>query len=361
MGTLRYFSGSRDPGKRSPASELMRLELKKKGKLPAVERYKFLLSKKMQEAKKEAMLAPKPGRTMSKKAEDALKQIAMKKAAKQEKVMRRMVVVQPRNWYNGSINKKGKIHDIAGNYVGRVNTKNGKIAFFSGFSGGKYKPKSLATELFIQESINKYSPYFINLRKMQEMQQGTYPVVGPSENPYRNQDVINLYGGRVASAESSAPQEVTNVFGTHQDGYMRNGVGGGGVTSLGVVSDNVWGTFADNAWGTTVDNVWGGTESNVWGGLGTGGLWGWKGVRVWGTGNGKNYLAKIARAVAAFLGFKLGRSPLHQRLRDSARNAARTGNNGTRTAGARTGGGSSGARTGGGRTGGTPRSSGRSR
>ena len=173
MGTLRYFSGSREAGKRSPASELMRIELKKKGKLPAVERYKFLLNKKIQEAKKEAMLAPKAGRVMSKKAEDALKQIAMKKAAKQEKVMRRMVVVQPRNWYNGSINKKGKIHDIAGNYVGRVNTKNGKISFFAGFAGGKYKPKSSATELFIQDSINKYSPYFINLRKMQEMQQGT--------------------------------------------------------------------------------------------------------------------------------------------------------------------------------------------
>jgi hypothetical protein len=117
------------------------------------------------------------------------------------------------------------------------------------------------------------------------------------------QDVINLYGGRTASSQ---PQEITNVFGTHQDGHVRSS--GGGVTSLGVVSDNVWGNFADNAWGTSVDNVWGTTESNVWGGLGAGGLWGWKGVKVWGTGNGVNYLSKIVNGVAALFGLRLGRS-----------------------------------------------------
>ena len=289
----------------------------------------------MQESRKQAMMNPKaspfslPGaksqqRGMSKRAEEAIKQIAMKKAAKQEKVLRRMVIVQPKNWYNGSINKKGKIFDVAGNYVGKVNTKNGNIGFFAGFESGKYKPKSTRTELFIQDSINKYSPYFINLRKMQEMQQGMYPIVGPAHEQHH--DVINLYG-RTAS---SAPQEVTNVFGTHQDGHIRQG--GGGVTSLGVMSDNVWGGFADNAWGTTVDNVWGGTESNVWGGLGAGGLWGWKGVKVWGTGNGVNYLAKISRAVAAIFGLRLGRSE-------------RSRTTGPRTAGPRTAGSSGGTRT----------------
>ena len=365
MGTLRYFSGSREAGKRSPAGELMRLELKKKGRLPAVERYKFLLNKKIQEAKKEAMLAPKPGRIMSKKAEDALKQIAMKKAAKQEKIMRRMVVVQPRVWHNGSINAKGKIHDVAGNYVGRVNTKNAKISFFSGFAGGKYKPKSSATELFIQDSINKYSPYFINLRKMQDMQQGTYPLVGSPLEGNNHNDVINLYGRTASSsyAPQQQRQEEGGVHGANQDGAFRTG--GGGVTSLGVMSDNVWGNFVDNAWGTTVDNVWGGTESNIWGGLGAGGLWGYKGVRIFGTGNGTNYLAKMANKVAAFLGFRLGKASILGSNR--GRNNGRAGNVGqraaagsSRTGGPRTtgrsGGGSSGARSGG-----APRSSGRGR
>ena len=331
---VRYFNGSRESGKRSPAGELMRLELQKKGKLPAVERYKFLLNQKLMEAKKQSMLAPKPGRVMSKRAEEALKQIAMKKAAKQQKIMRRMVVVQPKNWYNGSIDKKGKIHDVAGNYVGRVNTKNGKINFFAGFEGGKYKARSSATELFIQESINKYSPYFVNLRKMQQMQQGMYPLIGSPLDDHQ-QEVLNLHG------RTAVPQqvEITNVFGTHLDGHMRQG--GGGVTSLGVMSDNVWGGFADNAWGTAVDNVWGGTESNVWGGLGAGGLWGYKGVRIFGTGNGVNYLAKVAKAAAAIFGLNIKFGKGKDGSSGQGRNA------GPRTAGGgpRTSGGTAGART----------------
>ncbi|NBX03821.1 MAG: hypothetical protein EBR02_07180 [Alphaproteobacteria bacterium] len=331
---VRFFNGGRDNnGKKSPASELMRLEMQKKGKLSSVDRYKFLLQKKLQASKEEAMLKSShngfslPGtksgaRTMSKKAEDALKQIAMKKAAKQAKVMRQMVVVQPKNWYNGSIDKKGKIRDVAGNYVGKVNTKNGKIGFFSGFESGKYKPKSLATELFIQDSINRYSPYFINLRKMQQMQQGMYPIVGLPD-----QDVINLYG-RTAS---SAPQQITNVFGTDQDGVQRTNVG---VTAWGAVSDNVWGNFADNAWGTMVDNVWGTTESNVWGGIGGNSLWGYKGVKMWGTGNGTNYLARIASAVAAIFGLRLSRSERSNARTSggSTGGSGRTGGNAPRTA-----------------------------
>src|SRR5690348_842051 len=116
----------------------MRIEIMKKGKLPAVDRYKQILKKKMGENKEKALgNIKKPGfgfpssfkeaRKMSKLAEQKLKEVAQKKASKEAKKMRQMVIVSPRNYQNGSIDKKGKIYDIAGNVVAQVNTKNGKI------------------------------------------------------------------------------------------------------------------------------------------------------------------------------------------------------------------------------------------
>lgn len=341
---VRYFSGGRDGSGKSPASELMRIEIQKKGKMPAVERYRYLYNKKLEESQKLAKLqqpsmfgflqkkiGQKEGgnRQMSYRAEQALKQIAQRKAAKQAKIMRRMVFVQPKNFHNGSINRKGQIYDVAGNMVGKVNTKNGNIAFFAGFAGGKYKPKSLSTELLITDSINQYSPYFINLRKMQAMQNGWNPQTG-SFGP--SDEVINVY----------APPRMPlgNVHGSHEDSAGSSG-GNVGVTSWGAVSNNAWGTFNDNVWGTMVDNVWGGTESNVWGGLGGNSLWGWKGVKVWGTGNGTNYIKGITKALSALFGIKLGGS----------------GSGGERSRYSNIGRGGSSGRTGGS----VPRSSGRSR
>ncbi len=129
---------------------------------------------------------------MSKKAEEqALKQIAQKKAAKEAKALRQMVIVQPRNFTNGSIVKNGKIYDIAGNTVAKVNTKNGKIMLLGQAWAGRWVNTSrnpMMTNALIQEAINKYSPYYINLRKMQAMQQGT--VWGAAGT----QEVINIYG-----------------------------------------------------------------------------------------------------------------------------------------------------------------------
>jgi len=355
---IRYFSGGRsNNGKRSPASELMRIEIQKKGKMPAVDRYKFLLKQKLAEDRKAAMGgkthtfslpgAKQATRKMSVRAENALKQIAMKKAAQQAKIMRQMVIVQPKVYHNGRVTQKGGIYDVAGNKVGKINTKNGKIAFFGGFAGGKYKPRSLATELFIRDSIDKYSPYYINLRKMQAMQNGWNPETGQ----FGIDPNAPLYDHKPQNAQASmhaVPQLQGNVHGTHEDGHMSAGAQAG-VTSWGVVSNNVWGTYNDNVWGTMVDNVWGGAESNVWGGIGGSTLGAWKGVHVWGTGNGKNYLRGITKFLSAFLGLKGPR-------------------NGSGRSGTSGGVGSSGprmprsfGRTGGGGAGAAPRSSGRSR
>lgn len=309
MSTLRYFGGARETRKRGPAAEQMIFELQKGGKLPAADRYKRLLQKKLEENRKKLGAPEKKGFKLSNKiynpkkasprAEQALKEIAMKKAAKLAKAERKMVIVTAKNFNNGSINKKGQIFDIAGNVVGRVNLKDGKMATNLGTPIGKYKAKSYMTEVNIQNAINLHSPYFIQQRRLQQLQQMQaagmgMTVHGPMESP----DAINLYG-----FSNNADRQVTsydNAFGSNVMGPRQNV----GVTAWGAMSDNVFGTFADNVWGQSADNVWGTVSTDVWGGIGVGGLWGVKGPKIWGTGSGKNYIKGITNFLAALFGIK---------------------------------------------------------
>ncbi|MFO0388522.1 MAG: hypothetical protein ACK502_02215 [Alphaproteobacteria bacterium] len=317
MSNTRNFIGGRAGRGGNPITDLVKLEIQKGGKLPPAARYKYILKKRMEAAQglqdahgkmklkgatvdyknilgkkisdsKNKQIGNASGRFRSKRAEDALKQIAMKKAAKEAKAMRKMVIVRPQSFANGSINSKGQIYDVANNMVGQVNTKNGNMATTMGWSFGKYKPRSVMTNMAIQEAINKYSPYYINLRKMQAMQQGMVVT----------EEVVNLYG------YNSSPQQsmhMSDHYGNDASGPRQNI----GVTAWGAMSNNTWGTFADNAWGTVADNAWGTASTDVWGGISAGSLWGAKGTRIWGTGDGKNYLRKFAQAIAALFGISL--------------------------------------------------------
>jgi hypothetical protein len=235
---------------------------------------------------------------MSARAEQALKEIAMKKARKLAKEERKMVIVEARNFHNGHITKKGEVYDIAGNMVARVNIKNGSVVSNSGWGIGRYKPKSMMTNLMLQEAINKYSPYFINQRRLQMLQAqqqdfGVHGVMSP--------DVINVHGAMPASALTNNPYGAGAFGGTHEELELAARYGTDiqgprqnvGVTAWGVMSNNVHGTFADTTWGATGDNVWGTYNTDVWGGAGAGSLWGNKGVRIWGTGSGTNYIKPI--------------------------------------------------------------------
>lgn len=310
MSTIRHFNGSRETRKRGPAAEQMMFEIKKKGKLPAGERYKRLLNKKLQENREKVGLPQKKGfsfsdkiynpKKMSARAEQALKEIAMKKAAKLAKAEREMVIVAPKNFSNGSINRKGQIFDVAGNVVAKVNLKNGKMATNLGTSLGKYKARSYMTEVNIQNAINLHSPYFIQQRRLQQLQQMqaagmAMTVHGPMDSP----DTINVFGQRSGGIEHQSPSFDT-TYGSNFAGPRQNI----GVTAWGAMSDNVWGTYSDNIWGQSADNVWGMNSTDVWGGIGVGGLWGTKDVRVWGTGTGKNYIKGITNFMAALFGLK---------------------------------------------------------
>lgn len=325
MVGARYFNTGRDAGRVGVASEIARLEIIKKGKLPAADRYKQILKKKLESQKKKVMGGRvqvgfqlpgslKEARKMSKQAEQKLKELAQKKAAKEAKRIRKMVIVTPRNYHNGSLDKKGKFYDVAGNVVGQVNVKNGKMSTMHGWNLGKYKPQSYRTDITIQQAIDQHSPYFINLRKQQLLQQQgvvQYTSFGP---PAQAGDTINLYGSMNAAD--------SNFYGTDAAPARQNIT----ATSWGVRSDNVWGNFADNTWGTFADNVWGGNYSDVWGGVGAGDLWGQKGVRIWGTGSGKNYIAKFTNTIAALFGFstKKNRERLQSLNKAAARSSAPT-------------------------------------
>lgn len=352
MPGSRFFSGARESNGRSAASEMIRFEMQKKGKLEPGERYKRILKKKLAENQKKLGMKPAGfrlpgskdtgGRSMSKKAEQALKEMAAKKAAKQAKRDRQMVIVQPKNFSNGSLTKKGVIYDIAGNVVGKVNTKNGKMATNGGWSLGKYKPKNYLTNLAIQGAIDKYSPYYINLRKMQMMQQGNVL------DPNAGHDVLNIYG-RGPTHGMKSEDMAQAAYGYSKDGLLFGSYGENitgprqnvGATAWGAASDNVWGTYTDNAWGVSTDNVWGGNSSDVWGGVG-GNPFGHfaKTHRVWGTGNGKNYMKSVTSFLIAFLGLKTkGTRAAHEAFVKS-----RSGSS-SRTSVSRSPGGGGGART----------------
>lgn len=321
MGTIRFFSGGRDSGQRSIASEILKLEVQKRGKLPASERFKLIMQRKMAESQKkldEKNAAKNKGkRQMSKKAENALKEIAARKAAKESKRVRQMVVVEKKIYHNGRITAKGAVYDIAGNKVAQVSTKNGKMQTMLGTALGQYKPKSQFVNGVLVDAINKYSPYYINLRKMQAMQAaGLDPVTGQPVN----QNTINVHGNSNAAMHGGnyqpmgsmyfhnepppsnhflpAENEPFSTYGTTSGG-PRQAVGG---TAWGARSDNVWGTFTDNIWGTSADTVWGTNTSDVWGGVG-GNPWGHgKSVQFWGTGNGVNYLKSVTNLIRKFFG-----------------------------------------------------------
>lgn len=194
MSTIRFFSGSREAGKKSIAGSLARLEFDKKGKLSTPQRYSYIFKKRMKEKREEAASkldgakyrtgfstpgAVKNEYQMSDNAKKALKDVAARKAAKEAKKERKMVLVQPRTFQNGKVHSNGQVFDAAGNIVAKINPKNGKIHLMSGAMLGRYKPKSYMTDRMLQEAIDKHSPHFINLRK-QALAGQTYGVHGPA-------------------------------------------------------------------------------------------------------------------------------------------------------------------------------------
>lgn len=302
------------------------MEMNRGGKLPltSAERYKKILEQRLAEAQMKAQMSRMEG-DLSKRTRDALSEISKRKALKEEKTLRQMVVVKPRHYGNaGRIDSKGKVWDEMNNQVMRVNLRNGKISTMNGFSVGKYKPKSMFHKGFMEKKIVQHSPYHYQQR-MKEYHESVARMSGVAPG-----GGLDAYGN---------PINTVDVVG----GQLQVGGGGPGqrsnitVDAWGVRSNNVHGTFAENAHGGYSDNVWGGTSNNIWGGIGSsgglwgtgssggGGLWSTGGTgRFWGSGKEgqKNYLNKGFWGLASLFGFGTTRA---SRLNNRAKTARPTG------------------------------------
>ncbi len=316
--TKRFYSGARETsGSAGAASKMKKLEMQKGGKLPITssQRYQMMMDAKMEEARKEnsgkskSVFTPpgakKSTRALSERAEQALKEIAQRKAAKKEKELRRMVPIVPTHYQEGRLDAKGRIWDIANNQTLKINPKTGKITTMMGWSIGKYKPKSLMNKMMISEAIKKHSPYYIKLRQMQMLQeqerlremQIAHAAGDSNAMGLAGQAMLaQLYGG-IDPNNPDAANHPHNL-----DMYQRFGAT---ANAWGVMSGNVHGTFAENVHGGFADNVWGTASSNVWGGIGGG--WGaQRGMRIWNTGSveQKNYLKPLIAFFTSFFNLK---------------------------------------------------------
>jgi hypothetical protein len=316
MSGVRFFSGSRDLNKGSVAREILKLEMEKGGKLTSQERFKLIMRRKMAESKKTVSNGNKNGRKMSAKAENALKQVAAKKAAKEQKILRQSVIVDKKIFANGMVTKAGKVFDTAGNQIAVINKKNGKMSTNGGTALGMYKNKDRRTQAILVDAINKHSPYFMNLRKMQAMQAAG---LDPKTGRPLNEDVINVHGSRGGPSAAMLGGDYRSTASMYFDmgngGQSANhfaadkpmffeGVDGPRTisnTAWGAMSNNVWGTFGENVWGGSGDNVWGTHNSDIFGNAGFA-LWGNKGPNIWGTGNGVNHLKSVGNMLRKLFG-----------------------------------------------------------
>lgn len=183
MATPRFFSGSRSSSGtgNSSVSAMIRAQLKKDKKVNFAEINKKLLQNKLMEAKLSVLSGEKkapqsmvggraapPTEGKSKRSEAIIKMVMQREKMKAEKAARKAVNVEAARFVNGKIDSKGRIYDVAGNLVAKVNVKNGQMTTNYGQSIGVYKAKSYMTKVAIEQAIVKNSPFLINQRAQME-------------------------------------------------------------------------------------------------------------------------------------------------------------------------------------------------
>ena len=313
--TKRFYSGMRNDSRLGEAAKLKRLEIQKGGKLPitAAERYKKVIKQKLVDHQEEAarnrtnqfnLPGTKPlEKKLSQQAEQAMRQIAMRKARKDEKALKKMVVVKPQNFpYAGRMDKKGNIYDVGGNLTMKVDLKTGKVKTMGGMTIAHYSSKDqMRTTGQIKDALLKFGPYFVQQKRLQLLQE------------HERQAQLNGYGNNVwgAASEQFIQEHYTSHGSTaEREEHHRSA----NVTAWGAMSKSVMGVQADNIWGTVADNVWGGTDSNVWGGLG-GTNWGkagaWSGRSATRIGPIIKGLAGVLKPMKLLFGGLLGKRRLN--------------------------------------------------
>lgn len=233
----RNFSGSRSGSGSNVSLKIIRDTLRKGGRINE-DTFKKIVKAKLAEARsnaannpavKSSMFGNKGGAKRSDKAQKAVNMMNQIKIAKEIRRAAKEVVIVVRRFINGKIDEKGRIKDLAGNLVARVNIKNGAMSTLDGQYIGVYDGKSQGVVNKIQDAINKFSPYFIAQRtaelKLKQQREGG------AEGDSNKLDVW-----------SRTP---TDVWGRAQT--------------------DVWGRAKSDVWGRTQSDMWGNAQLDMWG------------------------------------------------------------------------------------------------
>lgn len=228
----------------SVASKIIRDTIRQGGRINE-ETFKKIVQAKLKEARTNSMnklmdakMAQNGGRSAN--AQKSIEMMNEMYAAQDSKKEAKEVIIVARRFHNGKIDEKGRIFDIAGNMVAKVNVKNGVMISINGEFIGKYASKGGKTYGAITDAIEKSSPYLINQRQVllkQKQDEDEERVKGSSDSGGSG------WGSKISlDIWSKTP---TNAWGN--------------------VETDVWGRPAANVWGKTASDSWGNSQVDAWG------------------------------------------------------------------------------------------------
>lgn len=229
----------------SVASRIIRDTIRKGGRINE-ETFKKIVQAKLKEARNNSMNklmdAKMAGNRRSANAQKSIDMMKEMYEANDAKKEAKEVVIVSRRYHNGKIDDKGRIFDVAGNMVGKVNVKNGQIMSINGDYVGKYASKSGKVYGQITDMIEKTSPYLLNQREVLRKQK----IEDEEAAVSRAAGSGGLFGGSGHKIELDVwSRTPTNVFGN--------------------VQTDVWGRPVADVWGKTTSDSWGNAQVDMWG------------------------------------------------------------------------------------------------
>lgn len=235
----RNFTGARSGGGSQVAFKIIRKTISKGGRINEGT-FRKIVDAKLSEARanigtkvkdRPSMFGKLQSKRRSKKAEETLEMVNRMREEKAVRKANKEVVIEVRRFINGKIDEKGRIKDITGNVVAKVNLKNGAMSDIMGQYIGLYQPKSQTVVNKIEATINRLSPYLIAQRAAAQKQKEAFEILARGGNS----NDLNVW--------SRTP---TDIWGRS-------------------VNTDVWGRPKTDIWGRTQTDMWGNQQLDMWG------------------------------------------------------------------------------------------------
>ncbi len=232
----RNFIGQRSAGSSNITLRVIRNTLRKGGRINE-DTFRKIVRGKLDEARanmgKKGYNASMFGsiggnKRRSKKAEETIEKVNRLREERAVKKANKEVVIVPRRFINGKIDEKGRIKDITGNVVAKVNLKNGAMTDINGQYFGVYISKNQGVVNKIEAQIDKVSPYYIGQRTA---------LLKAKELKEKLLESVSL------DVWSRTP---VDAWGRPKD-------------------TDVWGRPKTDIWGRTQSDMWGNQQLDMWG------------------------------------------------------------------------------------------------